>query len=226
MSTMFPSENQSTSPADDAVENQQIDMNAEISVDNPEADVNEQIPPPAGDRVYPIKYSLNDAQEGGAVQAKLTKNGAPFLNVFLKGNIIAEGADDGFPVSRYMNTIQNRTGTSTVHYFLLCAGEPVLTKMSLQRLQDKIEEVLATNPTVLGLCDWRAQYPDGTTNPKNGKANYKTLKEGMKNFPKSKDESGKTVYNHILESPKDGSKVSARLEVFKDLTQAEAAKLS
>lgn len=223
-SVMFPNESGSNSPADDAEVNQQIDMTAEVSVENPEADSSANVPPPAGDKVYPIRYSLDEEREGGAVIPSLTKRGAPFLNVFLKGNIIAEGVDDNFPIRRYMNTIQNRTGNSDVHYFLYCAGEPVANKMSLEDLKNKIEEVLASNPTVLGLCDWRAQYPDGTKNAK-GKDNYKTLREGMKNFPKGKDENGKTVYNHILENPRDGSKVSARLEVFRDLTQAEASKL-
>lgn len=223
-SIMFPDQQTSTSPADDAVENQEVDMSAEVEVENPEADASVKLPPPAGNKVYPIKYSLDDTREGGAVNPSMAKNGKPFLNIFIKGNLVAEGVDDGYQINRYMNTLSNRTGNSEAHYFLYCAGEPVPQKISLQDLKDKFEEVLASNPTILGLCDWEAQYATGLKNKK-GKDEYRTIAEGMRNFPKVKNEEGKLVHNHIVQSPRDGSPIQARLKVIKDLTAAEAAKL-
>lgn len=226
MSTMFPESSTSNSPDDDVVEKQVIDMDAEIVADNPEADFNVRTAPPNAD-IYPVAWSL--AEKG--VIAAMDKNSKPFVHVYLKGALKADAPFEDFPVNDYMNSIvQGGKGTSAVHHFMNCIGEPLPARITLSEMKEKVENALANLPLGNVECDWKASYQSGI-NPKNGKPAYTEIAKHMKQFKlvDELDDAGNKTGNKVrqlfIPSPKDGEPVFAQFYVVKHLTQAEAKKL-
>lgn len=209
------------SPDSTATETVEIDLNAVIEADNPDADFNERTAPPTGGLVYAIQWELD---EKGCVPA-MTKNHTPFVHLYLKGKLTTSGNFENYPVSCYLNSIVfGSKGTSEVHHFLSVLGESVPQRIPLGELKDRVETILAQNPVGLALCDWRAAFQDGI-NPKTGKAKYTDIKSGMRNFPKVKNlETGEMEYQFILQHPKDGTDVIARFEVVKHVSSTEVKK--
>lgn len=229
---MFPETQINTSPEASATETVEIDLNAEVVADNPDADFNERQAPPLGGFVYAIQWEL-DSEKGGVVPA-MTKNQVPYVHLYIKGKLSIDGKYSGYVVRDYLNSIVFSSGTSEIHHFLYALGEPIPQRIHLAAnpgnpkpgLKDKVEEILSQNPTGLALCDWRASYQDGI-NPKNGKAKYVDFKVGMANFPKYKnEETGQMEHQFILSqaNPKDGTDLIARFEVVKHVSAAEVNK--
>lgn len=222
----FPEQNFNTNPAEGAVEHVDIDMNAEVEAAKPEADFNERLaPPPAG--IVPIKWSL--AEKG--VVPSLSKNKVPFLNVFLKGELLIPPPYENYPTNYYMNSLVGRSGTSEVHFFMHSVGEPLPARMTLGAMKDKLEEVLSNNPVGNAEVDWRASYQDGT-DPRTNKPKWVEQAMHMNQFPfideldDDGNKTGRKVRSHILKSKKDGEPLYAQLYVVKHLTQADVKKLT
>ncbi len=220
---MFPQENLNTSPDSDAVETAAIDLNAEIVADDPEADFNERnAPPPAG--VYPIKWQLGDK---GVVPAQ-DKNGKPYVAVYLKGELQAESPFENYPVTYYMNSIIfGSKGTSEVHHFMNCIGEPLPNRITLGEMKERIENALANSPVGNALCDWKGSYQSGV-NQQTGKAVWTDQYKSMKAFPIITDPNDPTkkIRSFIGKSPKDGENIFAQFVVKQHLSQSEAKKLA
>lgn len=178
------------------------------------------LPAPPPDGRHQAIISLGRPAQGSddPIQIKLqrkdgetaeTASGDPYLFVPVALKILAPGEDyDGLMVYDNVSSLKMRNGTTRLHEMLKACGNPPPRQCKLSTLRDMILQTLGGgNVTVEIETQWRAQVEE--TDAKTGKKEYKTLKTGMKNFPKLENGNHDPKIAH----PKTGEEVVARAEV-------------
>lgn len=200
------------SPANgQAEESYEIDQNAVSEVKDATADFN-VIPPPPPAGTYPVRWKLGEkgVEWGGS------KKAGTFLNVYLEGELIAEGTDyNNYSLREYMNNIYNKLkGTTELHHFMNCLGVPLAPSMPMKDIKTLVETTLANSPIGMAEIEWQAKEknPNSRRADKNG---YVTLKNAMRQFAKNPDGS----YNNTTPSEIDGSPVPATAYVLRHLAK-------
>ena len=181
------------------------------------------LPAPPPDGRHQAIIGLGRATQGDdPIQIKLQRkdgetaenaSGDPYLFVPVALKILAPGEEwDGLMVYDNVSSLKmrngaTRTGTTRLHEMLKACGNPPPQKCSLLVLREMVNQTLgAGNVTVEIETQWKAQVKQ--TDAK-GEEKYKTLKTGMKNFPKL--ESGN--HDPKIAHPKTGEEVVAKAEV-------------
>lgn len=192
----------STSPIDaEEVQVVEVNWDAEVIAEHPDADINETLPiPPAG--VYLFKARLLNRGEGkenpyGSVtKPKDNSPGVPFLNVMLELELVDESSPfNGYKLNHKLSSLVfDKRGTSPLHHFMNCAGEVLPSVIRLRDLKEKIEATLEQTPMVQAELNWRAARKFGP-----GQYDWEDIAKRMKDFPKDKEGDGYSqiyVYTH------------------------------
>lgn len=186
----------------------------ETSEDRVEVDPNKDAfaaPPPPKDGTHLVRLGYGSDDPEKRWQRRKDKNGNQYYATKLMAKIIAPGEEDDNKVvfDGFVSTMM-RQGTSRVIGVLQALGHDVGTITSHLDQVKALDNLLAGEPTCNIETEWEAQFNTGEKDD-NGKDIYKRMKKGMKNFPS--DANG--VYQHILESPVDGSDVSAQARIIR-----------
>ena len=192
-------------------------LNQEVEYD-PQVEDPFALPAPPPDGRHQAIISLGRATQGDdPIQIKLqrkdgetaeTASGDPYLFVPVALKILAPGEEwDGLMVYDNVSSLKMRNGTTRLHEMLKACGNPPPRQCKLSVLRDMINQTLGgANVTVEIETQWKAQVKE--TDAK-GKEEYKTLKTGMKNFPKLENGS----YDPKISHPKTQEEVVAKAEV-------------
>lgn len=229
---MIPENQINNSPAADAVETTEVDLNEVAEVEDATGDVNVAAKlPPRG--IYPFKWKAGKDEHPYAAK---TKGDTPrsFVGTSLVGTLQDNGGDfDGTLVfDNHENSLAKRgKPTSDLHHILNVFGSPAPNRTTIGELLQHTKDVLDQEPIGMAEVDWRAAYKD-----ENG--NWQEFVKTMTGFPKHYvNAAGETVdsakegnwdgtYVQTIKSPKDGEDINAQLYVRKFLTMSEAKKLS
>jgi hypothetical protein len=169
-------------------------------------------PPPVKDGVHEAKLAYGSDDPEKRWQTRKDKQGNKYYATKLMAKIIDPGNEDDNKVvfDGFVSTMM-RQGTSRVIGVLHALGYDVGTITSHLDQVRALDNLLAGEPTCQIETEWEAQYDSGEKDDTTGKTIYKRLKKGMKNFPS--DANG--VFQHVLESPVDGSDVTAQARVVR-----------
>ncbi len=160
-------------------------LNQEFTVSDPTRDINIPIePPPSG--VYPFLWGLNSTKKDGGAYYKQSAGGQWMLIVSLLGKL--QGAEEtdfeNFIVSDTLNSFM-RKGTTAIHWFMNCVGNPIPASTNLLNMKSTVVEVLGQQVTGYAHLEWKASYQ------RDGK--WVDLAKRMTDFPQLKDEEGNVV---------------------------------
>lgn len=224
MSSIFPDTATSTSPADvDSDEKVQVNLDEEVEVENPEGDFNERTAPPPASKCQAFRWSLG---EKGVVPGT-DKNKKTFLGVHLVAELVGDDQFEGYKTNYYLNSIIFRgKTTSELHHFMNAAGHP-LPKMTLGKMKETVEEVLAQTPVAYAETEWKAGYQGTENDPKTNKPKWVDQYIRMDQFPLVDDPEnpGKKIRSFQAKSAKDGEPIFAQYYIKRILSPAEAQKL-
>lgn len=189
-----------TSPVEEA-EVVQIDWEATVEAEHPDADANEILPIPPGGQTYLWKVSLLDRGEIENPKPGMTKDRKPFITVGLELELVDESSEfNGFKLSEYVTSlVMPRRGTSMLHHVMNCMGEVLPSSISLKALRDKVVETLTSSPSPLinAELEWKASRKNGP-----GKNDYEQVAQKMKQFPRNPEGDGYSQ-TYIWKNPKN-----------------------
>ena len=203
---------------DEILKSQLLDTEVEYDpgVDDPWA---QPAPPPDGRHQALIMLGRPAQGTEEAIQVKRQRkegesvenaSGDPYIQVPVALKILAPGSpEDGLMVFDNANSLRMRNGTTRIHEILKACGNPAPARVKLSQLVEMVEQTLGGESTTVEIeTQWKAQVEVEDKKSPTGKG-YKTLKTGMKNFPRNPDGIG---YNHRIEAP-TGEEVAAKAEV-------------
>lgn len=170
-------------------------LDAELVVQDPSRDINIPLEPPPGGVVYPVLWGLNpNKKDGGAYFKQSDKSGQWSLIVSLLGKVQGmEGTDfENYFVSDTINSFL-RKGTTAIHHFMNCVGQPMAANTNLRSMQSIVKEVLGQEPIGHVLLEWRASYQESPDK-------WKQIASRMTDFPKNED----GTYQPWIEIPDNG----------------------
>lgn len=210
--------NVATAPVD-TEETQAVEVNwdAEIVAEHPDADINELLPiPPAG--IYLFKCRLLDRGEDKEnPYGSVTKKQQPFLNVMLELELVDESSSfNGYKINdRLSSLVFEKRGTSPLHHFMNCIGEVVPEVIRLRDLKDKVVAALEQTPMVNAELEWRAARKSGS-----GQYDWEDITKRMRDFPKDKESDGYSqIYIYTNPATKQKSEHRAMAYISKYILQ-------
>lgn len=154
-------------------------LNQELEVADPTRNIDVPIePPPAG--VYDFLWKLNtNKKDGGAYFKQAEKSGQWLLNISLIGLLQAEGEEyHEYFVSDHLNSYLRR-GTTSIHHFMNCIGQPQPKNFTLGVLKERCVEILNQEPRGKAYLEWKATIKRGDK--------YEDLAKKMSDFQRNDD---------------------------------------
>lgn len=219
MPTLFNTEAAATSstPIAEEAEVVQVDWDAEVVAEHPDADINELLPiPPSG--IYLFKTRLLPAAEGKEnPYGSVTKNKVQYLSVMLELELIDESSpNNGYKLNhRLSSLVFDKRGTSPLHHFMNCIGEVLPTSIRLKDLRDRVISALESSPLVQAELEWRAARKFGP-----GQYDWEDVAKKMRDFPKDKEADGYSqIYIYTNPQTKQKSEHRAVAYISKFLLQ-------
>lgn len=222
MPTLFNTDSASvaTAPVDtEEVQAVEVDWDAEVKADHPDADLNEVLPiPPAG--VYLFKARLASVAEGKEnPYGSTTRDNKPYINAMIELELVDESSEfNGTKLNiRLGSLVFDKRGTSPIHHFMNCIGETLPSVIRLKDLRDRVITALESTPLVQAELEWRAARKTGQ-----GKYDWEDVAKRMKDFPKDKESDGYSqVYIYTDQKTKQKSEHRAMAYISKFLLQGQ-----
>jgi hypothetical protein len=219
MPTLFNTATAETSstPVAEETEVRQVDWDAEVVADHPDADLNELLPiPPAG--IYLFKSRLLPAAEGKEnPYGSVTKDNKPFISAMVELELVDESSPfNGYKLNhRLSSLVFEKRGTSPLHHFMNCIGEVVPTVIRMRDFRDKVVSALESTPMVQAELEWRAARKSGP-----GQYDWEDVAKKMRDFPKDKESDGYSqIYLYTNPTTKQKSEHRAQAYISKFLLQ-------
>jgi hypothetical protein len=210
-----------TSPVDaEEIQAIEVDWDAEVKAEHPDADINETLPiPPAG--VYLFKCRLQNRGEDkenpyGSV-TKDKNNPRSFLNVMLELELVDESSEfNGYKLNHKLSSLVfDKRGTSPLHHFMNCIGEVLPEVILLRDMKDKVVAALEATPMVQAELEWRAARKSGQ-----GQYDWEDVAKKMLDFPKNKEGDGRSqIYVYTNPATKQKTEHRAMPYISKFLLQ-------
>jgi hypothetical protein len=219
MPTLFSTETATISATPDAEETEiiQVDWDAEVVAEHPDADINALLPiPPAG--IYLFKSRLLPVKEGKEnPYGSVTKNKQQFVTAMIELELIDESSPfNGFKLNhRLSSLVFEKHGTSPLHHFMNCIGEVLPEVIRMRDLRDRVVSALESTPLVQAELEWRAARKSGS-----GQYDWEDVAKKMRDFPKDKEADGYSqIYIYTNPQTKQKSEHRAQAYISKFLLQ-------
>jgi hypothetical protein len=207
----------SSTPVAEEAEIVQVDWDAEVVAEHPDADINELLPiPPAG--IYLFKARLLPATEGKEnPYGSVTKAKVQFVVAMIELELVDESSPfNGYKLNhRLSSLVFDKRGTSPLHHFMNCIGEVLPNVIRMKDLRDRVISSLESSPMVQVELEWRAARKSGT-----GQYDWEDVAKKMRDFPKDKESDGYSqVYIYTNPQTKQKSEHRAVAYINKFLLQ-------
>lgn len=214
------SANVATAPVDtEGVQAVEIDWDAEVKADHPDADLNEILPiPPAGVYLFKVRLAPT-AEDKENPYGSVTKDGKPFLNAMIELELVDESSEfNGTKLNmRLSSLVFEKRGTSPLHFFMNCIGETLPEVIRLKDLRDRVISALESAPMVQAQLEWRAARKIGPE-----KYDWEDVAKRMRDFPKDKEGDGYSqIYIYTDPKTKHKSEHRAMAYISKFLLQGQ-----
>lgn len=211
MPELFPTQSATAVAEPEVAEIIEVDLDAEVIAEHPDADINATLPLPPGGQKYIVRLGLLDRGEQENPSASMTKKEKkPFITVGLELELVDESSEfHGFKMTDYINSlVQQRRQTSPVHFVMSCIGEVLPNVIKLKDLIAKVKTALESRPLIPVIIEWKGSVKTGP-----GKYDWTEVFKRMTDFPKDPESDGR-LQIATWTDPKTGQKHEVRAQAY------------